>query len=100
MPHILQLVEECPDGSPVPMPFRCKVGNGHMALVSLQHVFVILEERDYESCHTLFQQVVLGTGLRLSFSDFLFEEVEEFHIRQYLIGTSILVFRHFGRFLI
>ena len=88
MQHLLVLIEEREYESCPPLYKQELVAPG------------ILEERDYESCHTLFQQVVVGTGLRLSFSDFLFEEVEEFHIRQYLIGTSILVFRHFGRFLI
>src|SRR5699024_122121 len=95
MPHILQSVEECPDRSPVPVPFHCKVGDSHMALVCLQHIFVILQERSDKSCRTLFQQVVVSPCLGLPVSDFLFEVVEELHVCQYLIGLSILVFRHF-----
>jgi len=37
----LHCTQKRTDGSPVPMPLRCEVGNGQVALVGLQHVVLL-----------------------------------------------------------
>ena len=66
-----------------------------MTLVSLQHILVVFQKGSDKTCRCFLQQIVIGTGLCLPFTDFLFEVVEKHHICQYLIGGSILVFHHF-----